>query len=117
MAKPPKFALIAIESANPAKPRLDLCLAAMGRVAAVEELRGIGDLTLPPLPTSEGRSPRWHPEHHAAPVETRAHKEPLPTAEMTRASHGDDALIEAANLNAEPALDSAAHVLVISSPV
>src|SRR6516164_8989017 len=46
----------------------------------------------------------------AAPIEIRTHEEPLPTAEMTRTSHQNDALIKAAYPNAKAAPISATHV-------
>src|SRR6516165_1281753 len=46
----------------------------------------------------------------AAPIQIRAHEEPLPTAEMARASHQNDALVNAAYPNAQAAPINAAHV-------
>jgi hypothetical protein len=43
-------------------------------------------------------------------IEIRTHKQPLPTTEMTRASHRENVLIETADSGAQPALSSAAQV-------
>jgi hypothetical protein len=46
----------------------------------------------------------------AAPIEVRAHEEPLPTAEMARTSHQNDALVNAAYPNVQAAPISATHI-------
>jgi hypothetical protein len=67
-------------------------------------------LLRPRLPTSKMALAWWQPERHGPSIHARAHEEPLPTPEMARSCHQDDALIEPIGLNAEPTLTKLAHV-------
>src|SRR5450759_1307273 len=82
----------------------------MGTIYAVRKLRIIGNLPPPSLPTREITGARWHPQHRHTAVHERADKVPLPHPTIARTRYQDDALIEAANLDAEPSFVRAVHV-------
>ena len=64
----------------------------------------------PGLPTAESRRAVWLPKHRHRAISDRAHEVPLPATEMPGAREENDPLIEAAELDAKPALVRAAHV-------
>jgi IS66 Orf2 like protein len=52
----------------------------------------------------------WHEKHHRATPQIRAHEEPLPAAEMTRASHKFNPPVQRPDLNAQVPLRAACKV-------
>ena len=97
-----KVPFVRIKATNRAQPRFYPRLPLVRPIIAVEELRVVGDLPPPSLPTREITSTRRLPEHRHSAVHVRADEIPLPTAEMARTSHQIYALIEAADLDVEP---------------
>jgi hypothetical protein len=71
-----------IEAAKGAKPRIDLCLAAVRSVGAAEKLRTVCDLASPCLATREGSGPWRHPKNRRATARHRTYKVPLAPPEM-----------------------------------
>ena len=76
----------------------------MSPVRGIIELGLISDLSPPGLPTAESRRAIWLPKHRDGTVSDWAHEVPLPTTEMSGARKENDPLIEAAELDAKPAL-------------
>lgn len=101
---------VGVKAANRAQLRIDSGLTPVGPIIAVEELRIIGDLPTPSLPTREIAGTRRHPQHRHPAVCIWTDEVPLPPPEMARTSHQDDPLVELPDLYSKPSFVPTAHV-------
>ena len=82
----------------------------MRAIIPIEKLGRIGYLAFPSFPAAEALCTRRPPEDRGQPAGDWAYEVPLMTTEMSGAWNENDPLVEAAKLNAKPALMRAAYV-------
>src|SRR5690242_19492158 len=89
---------------------LDPFHAEVGPIHRRHELRSVSDVAWPGMPARKLLRPSRQPQDRCAPVQHRAHEEPLSTAIMARERGESYQLIELTNLNAKPAVKLTCHV-------
>ena len=105
-----KIPILAVQLSDGTEPSIDLGLPMMRATIPIEKLGRIGYLAFPSFPAAEALCTRRPPEDRGQPAGDWAYEVPLMTTEMSGAWNENDPLVEAAKLNAKPALMRAAYV-------